>query len=184
MCDFCGGGARIWWLPLPTEGDIFPGSMFFFQGQMMGVKGALWLLGLPYCSRMPRGLVRLKQKGRPLGQATNPPPQDLATCLLVEPKLFKLLLHVSATMVSNRGWRFPSMQWFNRGLSGPLNRALHATLSLLRPHWPREDPLCDRACDWEALSRPISHPHTGRRSQPPRSKPPGTSTLRLWCYSV
>ena len=27
-------------------------------------------------------------------------------------------------------------------------------------------------CDWEALSRPISRPHTGRRSQLPRSKPP------------
>ena len=29
------------------------------------------------------------------------------------------------------------------------------------PARPLEDPLCDRECDWEALSRPISHPHTG-----------------------
>ena len=32
--------------------------------------------------------------------------------------------------------------------------------------------VCDRECDWEALSRPISHPRTCR-SPPPRSKPLG-----------
>ena len=36
---------------------------------------------------------------------------------------------------------------------------------------PLWKPLGDRECDWEALSRPISHPRTGRSSQPPRSKP-------------
>ena len=35
---------------------------------------------------------------------------------------------------------------------------------------PLQGPLCDRQCDWEALSRPISHPNTDRGSQPPRSK--------------
>ena len=35
------------------------------------------------------------------------------------------------------------------------------------------DPLCDRECNWEALSRPSSHPPTGRITQPPRSKPLG-----------
>ena len=50
-------------------------------------------------------------------------------------------------------------------LSGPLNR-LNAILSLLHP--------LDRGgCDWEALSRPISHPRAGRSSQPPRSWPLG-----------
>ena len=34
---------------------------------------------------------------------------------------------------------------------------------------PPYDPLCDRECNWEALSRPISHPNTGRSSQPPCS---------------
>ena len=52
-------------------------------------------------------------------------------------------------------------------LSGPLDR-LNAILSLLQP---LEDPLCDRECDWEARSRPISLPCTVRSSQPPRSKP-------------
>ena len=56
-------------------------------------------------------------------------------------------------------------------LHGPLNW-LNAILSL------RQSPstaigLCDRHCDWEALSHPISHPHAGRSSQPPRSKPLG-----------
>ena len=36
----------------------------------------------------------------------------------------------------------------------------------------RDAPLCDREFDWEVLpSRPISHPRTGRSSQPPRSEP-------------
>ena len=44
-------------------------------------------------------------------------------------------------------------------LSGPLDR-LNAILSLLQP--------LDR---YRPLSRPISHPRTGRSPQPPRSKP-------------
>ena len=45
------------------------------------------------------------------------------------------------------------------------------TISASAPR-PQYDPLCDIAeGDWEALSRPISHPHTGRSTQPPRSKP-------------
>ena len=55
-------------------------------------------------------------------------------------------------------------------LIGLLHRS-NAILSLLHPS-TSVGPLCDRECDWEALSLAISHPHTGRSSQPPRSKPP------------
>ena len=54
--------------------------------------------------------------------------------------------------------------------SGPLN-GLNAKLSLLHPLNRYRNPLCDRKCDWEGLSRPTSHPHAGRSSQPPHSKP-------------
>ena len=52
-------------------------------------------------------------------------------------------------------------------LSGPLN----ARLSLLQPldcYWA---PLCNRECDWDALSRPLSLLRTVRSFQLPRSKP-------------
>ena len=52
----------------------------------------------------------------------------------------------------------------------PLNR-LNAGLSLLQLLDHCRTPICSRDCDWEALSRPISHPHTGRSSHPPRSRP-------------
>ena len=55
-------------------------------------------------------------------------------------------------------------------LSGPLNR-LNAILALLHPLDRYRTLSCDRECDWEALSRPISLPRTGRRSQPPSPKP-------------
>ena len=61
------------------------------------------------------------------------------------------------------------VRFFSSTLSGPLNR-LNAILSLLHPLDRYRTPLCDSECDWEALSRPISHPPTGRISQPPHSK--------------
>ena len=48
----------------------------------------------------------------------------------------------------------------------PLSR-LNAILSLLHPLDRYRTPHCDRECDWEALSRPISHPGTGRSSEQP-----------------
>ena len=56
-------------------------------------------------------------------------------------------------------------------LSGnPLNW-LNAILSLLQPLDGFRSPLFDRERDWKALSRPMSHPRTGRSPQPPCSKP-------------
>ena len=50
-----------------------------------------------------------------------------------------------------------------RRLTGPLNR-LNAILSLLHPS-TAIGPLCNRECDREGLSRPISHPRTRRSAQ-------------------
>ena len=50
-------------------------------------------------------------------------------------------------------------------LSGPLNR-LNAILSLLRPLDHYRTPPRDRECDWEALSRPVSHLRTGSSQLP------------------
>ena len=44
-------------------------------------------------------------------------------------------------------------------------------VSLLHPLDRYRTPSCDRDCDWETVSRPISRPRTGMSSQPPRSKP-------------
>ena len=52
-------------------------------------------------------------------------------------------------------------------LSGPLNR-LNAILSLLQSLDRYRSHSATGSADWEA---PISHPRTGRSSQPPRSKP-------------
>ena len=48
-------------------------------------------------------------------------------------------------------------------------QSLNAMLSLLHPLGNYR---IDKECDWEALSRPISHPHRGRSSQSPCSKSP------------
>ena len=57
-------------------------------------------------------------------------------------------------------------------LSGPLN-LLNAFLPLLQRLNRYMTPSAIGSAIWEALSRPISHPHThtGSSSQPPRSKP-------------
>ena len=55
-------------------------------------------------------------------------------------------------------------------LVAPIN-PLNAILSLLQPLNRYRSTPCDRKRDWKALSRSISHPHTGRISQPPCSKP-------------
>ena len=57
-------------------------------------------------------------------------------------------------------------------LSGPLNR-LNAILSLLQPLDRYRTRSAIGSAIGGALSRPISHPRTGRSSQPPRSKPLG-----------
>ena len=55
---------------------------------------------------------------------------------------------------------------YKLSLSAPLNR-LHAILSPLHP-----SNVCDRECDWEALSRPTSHPpRAGRNTWLPHPKP-------------
>ena len=55
-------------------------------------------------------------------------------------------------------------------LSGPLNRS-NAILAPPHPLNCHRTPSAIGSAIWAALSRPISHPHTGRSSQPPRSKP-------------
>ena len=68
------------------------------------------------------------------------------------------------------------------GHSGPLNR-LNAKLSLLHPLDHYRTP----SAMGSAIGRPyltLSHSLTGGSSQPPRSKPPRSSSARLWCYSV
>ena len=69
----------------------------------------------------------------------------------------------------------------NRELSGPLSR-LVATLSLLHPLDRYRTHICDRECDWVALFRIPTH--SCRSSQLPCSRPPRSSTVRLWCYRV
>ena len=73
-------------------------------------------------------------------------------------------------LAKNRGEKRPQ-RWIrssevggSRSCCGPLNR-LKATLSLPQP--------LDRYSNPSAIgrSRPISHPHAGRSSQPPHSKP-------------
>ena len=56
------------------------------------------------------------------------------------------------------------------GLSGPLDR-LNAILSLLQPLDRYRAPSAIGSAIRRPLSRPISHPRTGRSPQPPRSKP-------------
>ena len=51
-----------------------------------------------------------------------------------------------------------------------LNR-LNAIISIFPPS-TAIGPLRGKECDWEALFRPVSHPHAGRSSQPPCSEPP------------